>query len=379
MRFGLFHRWSVGIAVATIAMTAATADACNKCRQRRCRGNRIVCQPACPTDCAAPESAPSTPTTPSEPTAEPEPSDMTDDLGFDQFAALSDTSVALVDANGGYLDNAVIRNRFRLRFDNGSGINQPSRAEYFYAKCGCFRTGIPAGAPNHDPNAFGPGPNLDVEGLGGVDYQEYQGYLELAPVDWISGFVEMGIRSINPELNDNTSGLSDMRAGFKMYLYRQNDRYLTFQLRTYIPTGDSDRGLGTNHVSLEPGVLFYRRIGERIGLEAEFKDWISVGGTNFAGNVLQYGGGIGYDVYRCRGWTVTPTLEMVGWTVLTGRQTDITTTTLSSSASGDFIVNVKPGVRVRRNKHSLYAGYGRALTGDVWYQDIFRVEYRLDF
>ena len=378
MRFGFCHRWSVRISLAVVAMMATSADACEKCRQRRCRGKRVTCAQACPADCAVQPSDPSMAPAPTEAPAQSEPTDMSD-FSFDQFAAMSDTTVALVDANGGYLDNAVIRNRFRLRFDNGSGINQPSRAEYFYAKCGCFRTGIPAGTPNHDPNAFGPGPNLDIEGMGGVDYQEYQGYLELAPVDWISGFVEMGIRSINPELNDNTTGLGDMRAGFKMYLYSQDEQYLTFQLRTYIPTGDSDRGLGTNHVSLEPGVLFYKRIGDRIGLEGEFKDWISVGGTDFSGNVLQYGGGIGYDIYRCRGWTVTPILETVGWTVLTGRQTDVTTTTLSSSSSGDTIVNVKPGVRIRKDKQSLYAGYGRAITGDVWYQDIFRVEYRLDF
>jgi hypothetical protein len=28
---------------------------------------------------------------------------------------------------------------------------------------------------------------------------------------------------------------------------------------------------------------------------------------------------------------------------------------------------------------SLYVGYGRALTGAVWYKDILRVEYRLMF
>ena len=37
-------------------------------------------------------------------------------------------------------------------------------------------------------------------------------------------------------------------------------------------------------------------------------------------------------------------------------------------------VNV-PRMEVR----DLYAGYGHALTGDVWYKEIFRLEYRLKF
>ena len=30
-------------------------------------------------------------------------------------------------------------------------------------------------------------------------------------------------------------------------------------------------------------------------------------------------------------------------------------------------------------RHDLYIGYGRALTGDVWYKDIYRIEYRVRF
>ena len=50
------------------------------------------------------------------------------------------------------------------------------------------------------------------------------------------------------------------------------------------------------------------------------------------------------------------------------------------SASGDTIVNLKAGVRVGNySGHSLYVGYGRALTGDVWYDEILRIEYRKMF
>ena len=50
------------------------------------------------------------------------------------------------------------------------------------------------------------------------------------------------------------------------------------------------------------------------------------------------------------------------------------------SAGGDTIVNAKIGARFTfGDAQSLYFGYGRALTGTVWYKDIIRVEYRMDF
>ena len=50
------------------------------------------------------------------------------------------------------------------------------------------------------------------------------------------------------------------------------------------------------------------------------------------------------------------------------------------NAAGDTIVNGKVGVRTYFGEGSdLYIGYGHALTGDRWYKDIIRVEYRLAF
>jgi hypothetical protein len=49
-------------------------------------------------------------------------------------------------------------------------------------------------------------------------------------------------------------------------------------------------------------------------------------------------------------------------------------------AAGDTIINAKLGARLRlANFGDIYAGYGRALTGDRWYRDIWRFEFRLFF
>ena len=223
-----------------------------------------------------------------------------------------------------------------------------------------------------------------------IDYQDLSAYLEVAATEQLSGFVEVPVRFLNPEINADTFGLADMNAGFKWAFLSSPDQVATFQLRTYIPTGAASRGLGTNHVSIEPALLYYQRLTDRLTFEGEFRDWIPVGGTDFEGNVIRYGAGVSYRVLEGPSWFVAPVLELVGWTVLDGKETAALGGNLFQirSAGGDTIVNAKVGVRLNfgqaadapgLGRGSLYIGYGRALTGDVWYKDIVRVEYRVSF
>jgi hypothetical protein len=320
--------------------------------------------------------APPTPPEAPRPVTEPAPI-FTPSLAEGLSAAVGGETVALGD--GGYIDNAVPRTMLRLRYDAAYRNNRPDRAEFFYAKCGCFRV------EGTDPNA--PGPRA-IETS--VDYQDITSYLEFAASERLSAFVELPVRFLNPDQNDNTAGFGDMHAGFKYAFLADPDRYLTFQLRTYIPTGDADRGLGTNHVSLEPGVLLYQRLTDRISLQGELRDWIAVDGTDFSGNVLRYGLGVSYLALERPGFRVSPVLEFVGWSVLDGKELAAASPTfaVTEDASGDTIVNAKMGVRFALGQpgdtglmsgSDLYVGYGRALTGEVWYKDILRVELRLSY
>lgn len=265
----------------------------------------------------------------------------------------------------GYIDSAIPVTMFRLRFDAAYDDNRPDRAEFFYPKCGCF-------------GGKAPGPPLPETS---VDYQDISAYLEAALGNRFSGFVEVPVRFLNPEVNRDFTGIGDMNAGFKWAFVACEQRFLTFQLRTYIPTGDAFRGLGTRHVSLEPALLAYQRLTDRLVLEGELRDWIPINGTDFAGNVIRYGVGLGYDIVQRDGLRVTPIAEFVGWTVLGGKELAIAgaqSTTLD--ASGDTIVNMKLGVRTYFGPHSdVYVGWGHALTGAVWYKDILRAEYRWVF
>jgi hypothetical protein len=301
------------------------------------------------------------------------------------------------DSSVGYIDDAIIGTQLRLRFDAAYGNDRPDRAEFFYAKCGCFRElGV-------DPNAPGPAPPLNGRDPAttrfietNVDYQDISLEFEYALVPEFSAFVEAPFRFLDPEVNDNTAGPGDIQAGFKLALLTTACDYLTFQLRGYFPSGDAMRGLGTDHVSLEPGLLYYGQINDRFALEAELRDWIPIdpssgAGTpfpdeDFGGNILRYGVGLAYDVYACDGCgkKLTPIVEVVGWTVLDGLASGSIDGTGATSfvedASGDTIVNIKLGARTAFSRcDSLYVGYGRALTGDVWYEDILRLEYRRTF
>jgi hypothetical protein len=277
--------------------------------------------------------------------------------------SLGGDTQSLLDSNVGYIDTALIGNQARLRFDAAYNDNRPSRAEFFYAA-------------GRDTTRKLPFPETRV------DYQEFSAYLEGRLAHNVSAFVETPVRLLNPEVNENHTGFGDMNAGFKYALINESNLVTTFQLRTYIPTGDPRRGLGTDHVSLEPALLAWDRLAERVTLYGELRYWIPIGGTDFAGDVIRYGIGVSYGM-RCqdRFW-VTPVIELVGWTVLDGKEqaVPVPDVAIASNASGDTIINAKFGARLGYGSRAdFYAGYGRALTGEVWYKDIIRVEFRLLF
>jgi hypothetical protein len=310
-----------------------------------------------------------------------------------QISSLSAFAQRTKDSKGGYIDWAVVRNQARFRFDAAYDNPVPDRAEFFYPQIG-----------------VGPG-----KAESRVDFQETEAYLETLLSPNLSAFAEVPVRFLNPTENANTAGLSDIRGGFKCALINNEDQLLTFQLRTYFPTGDGDRGLGTNHYSLEPGLL-YQRNYDRSSTFGEFKAFIPIDpstkllqdpnnnnnnvSVNFGGPVLRYGVGYSYDlfqqqiIYHCPDCgeyqqyissRLSFVNEFVGWTVLDGLKSDFidnrgpTGNATTNSAAGDTIVNVKVGLRASLPLGNVYVGYGRALTGDVWYRDLLRMQYSFAF
>jgi hypothetical protein len=286
----------------------------------------------------------------------------------------------------GYLSDASIGSEVRVRFDSGTGIDAPDRAEFFYAKCGCY-AGLPAGNVNFDPNAPGPSPGVVTD----MNFQQLYVFVEWALGDHLSVYGDLPFRFIKPQTFapgtgsfGDFSGLSDVRAGAKFALMASDTRYLTVQADFAFPTGDPAKGLGTNHTSFTPTLIFLQRMGDRFTIESQFGSVIPFGGSaglpttssdKFSGTVLDYGAGASYELMPAAKFHVAPVVELVAWHVVNGFQTS---TTLPADAKSN-IANLKIGGRVGTDRHSFYVGYGFALTNVQWYDKIVRFEYRFGF
>jgi hypothetical protein len=362
------------------------------------------------------------------------------------LASLSDVgagagggSSALLGAAGGYLDNPIPMNTFRIRNDYESGINRFDRARFLF---GTWEEGSfhPHAFVNNGqikgtfftPKATGPQINSDS-----IRMDILSAYAEWAPTCRFSVFAELPYRfvhfgpdieeanspienspqerSVFPEAteirNPNTTpdGVSDVQFGFKYALIADtNQRYVTFQLRSSAPTGDPGLGLGLGCWTIEPSLLLYQRLTDRVVAQGQLSYWIPIAGGPGAGNVATYGAGISYDLIQRANFRLTPVFEAVGWTCIGGTEavngegvvpgTSVPNPNVPQvtgiffngvflpddhafkSATGDTIVNLKFGTRFYFGAHSdVYAGYGHCVTGDRWYKDIARVEYRYRF
>ncbi len=291
----------------------------------------------------------------------------------------------------GYIDNGLVQSQVRFRFDSGFGNDRPDRAEFFYAKCGCYQ-GLPTTAGAFDPDAPGPGGGIATA----LNFRQLYLDAEYAPHSRFSVFAEIPMRWIQPQAFSlgsfsNQAGLGDIRAGAKLALVSSPNSSLTIQLRGYFPSGSGSDGLGTKHGSFEPALLYHQQFSDRLALESQIGDWHPTGGSagvptassdQFSGDVLFYGVGPSYEVYRSDTIRFAPVVELVGWNVRGGFQTRLggPVEGVADIANGTNIVNLKLGGRIiLHDRSSFYVGYGRALTDDVWYEDIVRLEYRYSF
>jgi hypothetical protein len=275
----------------------------------------------------------------------------------------------------GYLDDPIVSSKVRARYELGFENTVPDRAEFFYAKCGCFGGDAP-----------GPGPGAAAD----LDFRQAFILGEYAANDRVSIFGELPIRWISPQsfipgtgaAFGDQSGLGDIRAGAKVSLSGDDSYTFTLQVKAFLPTGAADEGLGTDHLSLEPSALYFRQFN-RGAIEAQGGIWLPYGGADgladglhehFAGNIFFYGFGPSVDVVSTDRLRVSPIVELIGWHVLGGYAAP------GVDAEGTKIYNIKFGARVTMNNQgSFYFGYGKALTDATWYENILRFEYRHGF
>jgi hypothetical protein len=277
-------------------------------------------------------------------------------------ASAPDAPLAVTDSFVAFIDSALPRSSFTLRFEGDYFNRQPARATYLFAG-----GGFPGTAGFVLPETR-------------VDTLQLTSVAEYSITPWFSLFMEAPYRWVSPEVNSYENGAGDMCYGLKLCTWSSDSIIATVLLRVYQPTARDDT-LGTGHWSVEPGLLAACQITQSLRVEGEFRYWTSLGGNDFSGDLLRYGIGISYG-NRKSGFWFAPVLEGVGWTVLGGKTMIVSSPAnyVVEEAHGQTIVNACLGVRLGYGRNfDVYAGYGRALTGDYWQRDTYRVEFRFSY
>ena len=221
------------------------------------------------------------------------------------------------------MDSSQPESDLRFQFNAFYHEQDPDRAEFFWAEIGVLGPKLP------EPH---------------VDWQAVDTSLELASGKSFSITTEIPLVLVDPVNNPNTAGLGDLSVTTKTVLLNGADWQITQYFRTETPTGDAMKGLGTGHVSLEPGFLFQYRWSPETYFHGELKYWFPIGGDpTFGGQVLRYGFGISHLLYENDNFAAIPTLEFVGWTVFDGQQTSPLGIPQMVDTMGIF--NIEPGIR----------------------------------
>jgi hypothetical protein len=267
----------------------------------------------------------------------------------------------LLDTGVSFIDSALPMRMARFRFDGNWNNRRPSRAEFIQPRPGIVG---------------GPGPSRPETSL---DVYELSTYAEHTFLPNFSVFFETPFRNVDPDINERSTGVGDLNMGLKWAFQPNPALTTTLQLRGYVPSApESD--LGTKHFSVEPALLCYWRPINYLTVEGELRYWYPLDGTDFAGDVVRYGIGLTYGERSASEICICPVIELVGWTVLDGQALAATSPTAFyiEDATGDTVVNLNVGFRLNLGDSAdIYTGYGRALSGDAWFRDMWRLEFRV--
>lgn len=253
-------------------------------------------------------------------------------------------------------------NNFRVEYESVWGMETPNRSEYLWP------------APPKGPEP----PEQEV------DYLDLRLVSELAPSKSFSITTAVPLRSLDPEINPNTTGLGDMSVATKLVILDGRYWQFTQLFKTHINTGSPRKGLGTGHVSLEPGILGRYEWNPRLYFHGRLAFWVPVAGDpQFSGPAVNYGLGASYVAYETDTFAVLPTVEMIGWTFLDGMKTLPNGEVVGVDGEGSF--SFLPGTRFVLGPQGdlglfeVGVAGGLGFDDDGWYDGIFRTELRWSY
>jgi hypothetical protein len=254
--------------------------------------------------------------------------------------------------------------QMRLRYESVWDYTFPDKAEYLWAQEGVKGPKAPPG----------------VKGERAVSYQDLSLYSEVA-VDRFSASIAIPYLDMEDDTFAGASGFGDLTIGTKSLLLDCELMQFAIVFNTTVPTGNFLKGLGTGHVTLQPGALMALKLTTMTYLQSGLLYSIPIGGDQgFEGPVLQYHLSLNQMLWNCgNGIKLIGVAELNGYEFLGGAATAPDGTILSAKDIGS-VVSIGPGVRlVLCDKIDFGVGSAFNLTQDTVGDEIIRVDFRWRF
>jgi hypothetical protein len=265
-----------------------------------------------------------------------------------------------------FLDPVYPVTQMRIRWDSVLNYTLPDRSEFLLPRLGAVGGKGPR-----------PGAGPSTAALTSLKYNDLSLYQEVA-AGKASFFIEIPYRSLDPaEPYNHAANFGDLNLGTKALFFDCELLQLAFQFRTYLPTGNFTKGIGTGHVSLEPSLLGALKLTRDSYLQAQLAEWIPVGGdTTYQGAILHWGLSANQVL-----WRILPdvpligTLELSGYSFQNGAFTDPTLGPFQKSSNQTYL-SLGPGLRMYVcNRIDFGVGTAFALNQHgpaQWYRTEFR-------
>lgn len=276
--------------------------------------------------------------------------------------------IALADA-ALFVETPRTVSQLKLRYDHAWHVPYPDKAEFLF--------------PRADGNGKGPGPRPTATGRPNFSFRELWLFNETA-VGGFSMLFGMPYRQVSPDEWNGASGFGDLLIGTKSMLLDCELMQISFAFRTFIPTGNFNKGLGVGHVSLEPALLWALKCSPVSYHQGELAYRIPIGGSRgFEGPVLHYHLSYNHLLWAC-GHNVQfiGTMEMNGYQVLGGAATTLPNgnPVLISARDVGTTIGVGPGVRaVICDKVDFGIGGAFTITDESMGDQLLRMEFRWRF
>jgi hypothetical protein len=257
--------------------------------------------------------------------------------------------------------------QMRLRFDNVWNYPFPDKAEYLWARA--------------DGRGAGPKPPAGVLGEKRVEYRDISLYNEVG-IGRFSTWMELPYRHVEPETFNGASGIADLVIGTKSLLLDCELLQVTFGFNTHVPTGNFTKGLGVNHVSLEPTLLMALKLTPTTYLQGEAAYWFPIGGDQtYEGPIFHYHLSLNHLLWCCgTGIKVVGNVELNGYEIMGGAFTDPFTGQPRSAKDVGDILSVGPGIRlIFCDKIDVGLGSAFKVTADSMGEEFLRAEFRWRF